>query len=495
MKLFFNDEETQKFLNGKPIIREYIHFSEDDCPDLEVLLASLLRSISLEFLLEIIFTILNELLVNAFKANAKRIFFKQIGKDINNRETYDRGLLKFREEFGSFNRELIDSIEKSEYRINLRIESKNDILKFSVSNNAEILEEERNRIDFRIHSSNEAKNLTDAYYDVLDTYESSGLGIILVKLLLKNSGIHENNFRIESTLNQTVASFEIPKSVIPAETKALISETIQNGVVGIPAFPKKVTNILKTIHKAGSTFPEIAKAIEEDPSISIEVLKLANSPLFTGSGSISNLTDAIRRIGISNIERILYVIGTKRVFLTNNIKIEELWNHAYRTAFYSARLAKLRNPSSKKDIASLGGLLHDLGRMVLATLEKPIIEILNQLRKDRLMNNSDFIEEISLGTNHTEVGKLLADKWNFPDDICDIILYHHRPWLAKNEHIPETETIYLADFMANFHRKEINYAILDPKILENFGFRTLEKIQEYELVLNKEFNRINKTET
>jgi putative nucleotidyltransferase with HDIG domain len=492
MKLFFNEEENRKFLNGEPIYREFLHFSEDDCPGLEALLAGLLRSISLEFLLEIIFTILNELLVNAFKANSKRVFFKQIGKDINKPETYNQGLLEFREEFGNFKKELLTSLEKTEYRIRLKIMNDDSSLKFWVSNNAEILEEERSRIDFRIHSSIEAKNLTDAYYDVLDTYESSGLGIILVKLLLKNSGIHDNNFKIESSPTETVAYFEIPKSIIPLKTKLLIAETIQNGVVGIPAFPKSITKIIQTIHKKGSTFPEIAKSIEGDPSISVEILKLANSPLFTGSGSISSLIDGIRRIGISNIERILYVIGTKRIFDTKNTKIEEMWKHAYKTAFYSFHLAKSRKPHSKQEVSSLGGLLHDLGRMVLATLEEPIIEILNQLRKDSQMNNSEYLEEISLGTNHTEIGLLLADKWNFPDDIKEIILYHHRPWLAKEENQPECETVYIADFMANFHRRSINYAILDPKILEKFGFTSLREIQEYEQVLKEKFDKENR---
>lgn len=488
MKLLYPETDIASFLEQKPIVREYTHFSEENCPELEYFLASLLRSISFEFLLEILFTILNELLVNAFKANAKRIYFEKIQKDIHNPVDYEAGIIHFREEFNSYKHELIESLKRSHYRIRMKIQNGENSLRFWVTNTADLLDEERERIEFRIDTSSQVKNLSEIYHQTLDTNESSGLGIVLVKLLLKNSGIHDNHFRVDCRNGETTASFEIPKTILPITVKNKINTIIQYGVDGLPTFSEKIAELINIIQDPQSSIQTISSLIEREPAIAVEVLKLANSPIFLPSGTVSSLKEAIKRIGLGNIARILYAIGTKRIFNSSSPRIKEIWDHAYRTAFYSFRLADKRNPVARPDIAALGGLLHDLGRMILVTLDQSIVDILNQFRKDQIMNQSEFVEEISLGTSHTEIGKMLANRWNFPQDIGDCIEFHHRPWNSSPKNLAECETVYVADFMANMHRKAINFAILDPRILEKFGFSDIADLEKCEIGLDKEFS-------
>ncbi|WCL47713.1 HDOD domain-containing protein [Leptospira sp. GIMC2001] len=488
-------KEKENFIKGIPVTTEYSHFSELDCPQLEAYLASLLRSISLEFLLEIIFTILNELLVNAFKANAKRVFFENKGIDINDESSYADALREFRDAFGEFRESLIDSLDNSNYRIILKIANEKDKIKFWVTNNAQILTEEKSRIDFRIQSSSKVKNLSEAYQETLDTEESSGLGIVLVQLLLRNSGILENEFRVESEGFLTTAYFEIPKDILPAEAKEKIREVLRNGVEGLPPFPDKVNRLLNIIKDSATTIQKISLEIEKDPGITVEVLKLANSPLFQGQSQVSTAIEAIRRIGLMNLEKILYITGAKRVFPMSYQKVRDIWNHALRTAFYSIEIAKLRQPTqAKKDLVSVSGLLHDLGRMALVTLDKHVIDIINKLRRDRLMNSSEFVEEISLGTSHTEIGQILVEKWNFPKDLAQVIIYHHRPWLADTKYIPECEAVYVADFLANLNRKKTNFAIIDPDVLKKFGLTDMEEIINLEASLDKKFSELPEEE-
>jgi putative nucleotidyltransferase with HDIG domain len=483
-----NQITRDSFLRGEVISREYSHFSENDCAALEEYLANILRTISLEFLLEIVFTIINELLVNAFKANAKRIFFDKIGKNINDPREYMEGLLDFRNEFGEFKDSMRKSLEKSDYKIQLFIKQEETKLVFWVINNAEMLDQERDRIENRIESSKKIRNLTEAYMENLDTLESSGLGIVLVKLLLKNSGILENNFKVTSENGITKAYFEIPKSVVPINIKEKIRTIIQDKIERIPPFPENISSLLEFIKKSNISIQDVAKKIEKEPALTIEIIKIANSPLYMSRKKFVDLSSAIQLIGLSSLEQILYAAGTKTAFRSMNSKIELIWDHAIRTAFYGQKLLeRKKDPNLNKSLIATGGLVHDLGRMALATLDEELILILDKLRVDKQMNHSHFIEEISIGSSHTEIGALLATKWNFPVGLVECILYHHRPWLANAQYRKEVEIIYLADFLANQRRKPINYAVLDPSILESLFFNEQQEIVDFENSLNNSY--------
>jgi putative nucleotidyltransferase with HDIG domain len=484
------DIEIKNFSQGKPIERQYFQFSELDCPNLENYLASLLRSISLEYLLEIVFTVLNELLVNAFKANVKRVYFEKIGKNICNKEEYLEGIANFREEFGDLNSGLVDAVENSNYRIQLKLLNEKDKIRFWVSNNASMVEEEMERINTRLISASKVKNLTEAYQDNLDSYESSGLGLVLVQLLLRNSGITENFFSIRSENDITTAYFEIPKEIIPLEMKEKIRNILLDGVEGLPPFPKNISKLLSIVNNKNSTIQKISTEIEKDPGITVEVIKLSNSPLFQVQGQIASVSEAIKRIGLRNIEKILYAAGARSVFPLNNSRVKEIWKHASLTAFMSIHLSQLRKPHARKELCSIGGLLHDLGRMVLVTLDRYLIEVINNLREDRLMNHSSFIEEITLGANHTDIGLILATKWNFPEELKEIITHHHRPWQSKQSFLAESETVYIADIMANLQRKRTNFAILDPNILEKFSIKSYEQLVEMADDLSLKYSKL-----
>lgn len=468
--------ELSHFINGDAVEISYIQFSEKDCPPLEAFLASLLRSISMEYLLEIVFTVLNELLVNAFKANVKRVYFDTIGKNIENKEDYSIGLKNFREEFAEFNQEVHSALSKSKYRIQLKIAQNSDKIQFWIINNAKMVDDEIERIKFRLNSSSKFKTLSEAYQENLDSYESTGLGIVLTTLLLRNSGIDKNHLSISSNDDSTVAYFEIPKQIIPFEIREKIKKILLDKVDGLPPFPEKISKLIKVVNDPNSTMMKVANEIEKDPGITIEILKLANSPLFQVQGQISTVSDAIKRIGLRNIEKILYAAGAHRIFPLNSLHVKEIWEHSSMTAFFSMHLSHLKRPTARRELASIGGLLHDLGSMVVVTLDRSLIEMINELRDTRNMSHSSFIEEISVGDNHTEIGLYLASKWNFPDELKDIIYHHHRPWLSDNLFKTECETVYLADIMSNIHRKSINFALIDPSILRSFSIDSIDQM-------------------
>jgi hypothetical protein len=205
----FQDE----FLSGIPIKKEYIHFSEVNCHDLDIWIGRICRTISLEFLHEILFTILNELLVNGCKANAKRVFFSSKGLDISNPEDYTKGIPQFKFEFGHHRKQIFSELEKTQFFVNVSAQNFLDHVEFNITNNAKILDEERYRLQLRISASEKYKNINDAYKESVDSEESSGLGIVLIHILLRNSGIKNQFFELITNGYRNYCSYPHPKII------------------------------------------------------------------------------------------------------------------------------------------------------------------------------------------------------------------------------------------------------------------------------------------
>jgi len=85
------------------------------------------------------------------------------------------------------------------------------------------------------------------------------------------------------------------------------------------------------------------------------------------------------------------------------------------------------------DVAYLAGLLHNIGKVVLATIDPDTIKEINGLIVDENRRASSILEEITLGTSHTSIGGQMATKWGFQKEIIESIEYHHCPFCASPE--------------------------------------------------------------
>lgn len=462
----FQDE----FLSGIPIKKEYIHFSEVNCHDLDIWIGRICRTISLEFLHEILFTILNELLVNGCKANAKRVFFSSKGLDISNPEDYTKGIPQFKFEFGHHRKQIFSELEKTQFFVNVSAQNFLDHVEFNITNNAKILDEERYRLQLRISASEKYKNINDAYKESVDSEESSGLGIVLIHILLRNSGIKNQFFELITTDTETTVRIRIPKLLISVESQNKIRNLLINDIDGLPPLAPQIQQLIQLAKREDMDWPILAKHVQKEPAITAEILKISNSPLFGAHTKVIVITDALKRIGVKNLESIFLTLGARKILNSRYNKQLSVWSHSIRTSVYARYLGQ-ESPSFLKyaEIASIGGFLHDLGRMVLLSLDLSLVEQIRILRSDDASGISEWVEEYSLGITHSEIGYLIAKKWNFPEEILDVIKYHHKPWQCKSKNLPLCQMIYLSDILASTSRGKGNYYTVEPEILSAFG--------------------------
>ncbi len=221
-----------------------------------------------------------------------------------------------------------------------------------------------------------------------------------------------------------------------------ILKSIQN----IPAFPVTAQRVASIMSNPDYSVTQVVNVIRYDPSITANILKICNSAYF-GVRHISTLHDAVIFLGQENVLRAIQVSGISRFFRRNvdgyGQNAQELWKHSVGVALMTQILSrKITGRDDSKLFTA--GLLHDIGKFILSEF----VQDSSRKIMDLVLNHGyAFLraEEEVIGMNHAEVGGKIAQHWNFPPDIRDTIMYHHRPDLMDEGKSIFCWVVYLAD--------------------------------------------------
>jgi HD-like signal output (HDOD) protein len=204
-----------------------------------------------------------------------------------------------------------------------------------------------------------------------------------------------------------------------------LTHTDRKGLLArIPAFPPIVLRLLDLLARDVVAIRELVALISSDPALSAQILQVANSPLFGFRAQIDSLQSALVVLGLRRVRGLCMTVATAN-YMKAVLQVEELsrcWRHMLACAMLTEELA--RSCAAFEDRAYTAGLLHDVGRLGLL-LAHPA-EYAEMLRNaDRNALELLDCERQSLGMDHCEAGRLLADTWNLPDDFKMVAARHH----------------------------------------------------------------------
>lgn len=193
----------------------------------------------------------------------------------------------------------------------------------------------------------------------------------------------------------------------------------------------------------------LIREINHDPILVARILRLANSPLYAFEREIVLIDMALTAIGSQTIYDIVVVELASRSVKNNanQTKIfRNLWEHSIAVAILTKRISQTMEMRGLEE-SFICGLLHDFGKFVLLEYDPARYE-------EILVNETEFemlrSEEERFGYNHTEVGSLVARRWNLPDEICYAILNHHNSTQVEHPRFVE-HIIEIADLLANIN--------------------------------------------
>ncbi len=176
-------------------------------------LKEILKKVQHEDMLDVVYTATKELIINATKANIKRIIFAENNLDIDDPTDWELGTAIFRDKLLSPNfKEYFKKARILNFKVITRYIYTKHGLRIDVVNNTPISKFDEERLREKLREAMQYKSLADFYMDYSDNTEGSGLGLALVVILLKNQGIDPQYLRIGKDGDTTVARLEIPFS-------------------------------------------------------------------------------------------------------------------------------------------------------------------------------------------------------------------------------------------------------------------------------------------
>ncbi len=209
----------------------------------------------------------------------------------------------------------------------------------------------------------------------------------------------------------------------------------------LPTLPGMLEQISRAVDSKRFTVADIGKLISRDQVLSAKVLKLANSAFFGFSRKVGSLTQALMLLGFDVVKGLIL---TSSVFEMMKERDMGLWEHSMGVATASGLIAQaIKLPDAEE--ASLAGLLHDLGKVVLrAQMDEDMQSIVELVEVEGLSIRQAEAEV--LGFDHSLVGQWLAESWKLPQELIEPIRWHHQPGEARQNPLL-TAVVHLADIM------------------------------------------------
>lgn len=196
----------------------------------------------------------------------------------------------------------------------------------------------------------------------------------------------------------------------------------------MPAFPKSVQRIIQLSSDCNASAKDLVQVIECDPVMTIKILRVVNSPYYGLPKKINSIPRAVVHIGINTIKNMALSVAAIGILKTHNkagFNTQDFLLHSLTTAIISKRLAERQGLAAPEcGDFFVAGLLHDFGKLIFAEcLPEFFKKALTLSREQQLPLYQTELE--CIGLNHSHIGQLLAEKWEFSEILAEAIAHHH----------------------------------------------------------------------
>lgn len=234
------------------------------------------------------------------------------------------------------------------------------------------------------------------------------------------------------------SKIQLSKSVSVSELLCMIDKIVKidekihnrqlinlvSGLTSLPTIPKIYFRMNEMI-KNNESIDDIARVIEEDPSTTTSILKMANTAFY--NAKTASIRQAIMYIGLINVKNIIL---TTAVFDNFKMDIETRELHwkqmALTNRMLNAFYLECQNKPLDNNISAVG-LLHNVGSIVFMSNYANLFDVINETVQGNAESSFYALEKEKIGFNHDEIGGYLLDLWGFPYPVVEAALYHHSP--------------------------------------------------------------------
>jgi len=234
----------------------------------------------------------------------------------------------------------------------------------------------------------------------------------------------------------------------------------------LPTLPIIAQKILMLRNDDEDLAEKLGSIISNDQSLSVKVLTLANSAYYGHRAQIGTIKKAVVVIGTSMLRQFSLGILVSKGLGRGTRERENFWRHSLLAANAASAIAK-RCMIPNTEICFMGGLLHDIGRLVLDTnlpAEYKQVEALVKNEK----NSPIEAERRIFDTDHAEVGAWMAEQWQLPSELVQSIGFHHSVEFISLQHSRIVAIVHAASLCAEAAEQMETTPLDQPRVFIPF---------------------------
>jgi len=244
----------------------------------------------------------------------------------------------------------------------------------------------------------------------------------------------------------------------------------------LPSQPAAYDSLCALLGSSNPSLLEASRIIARDPGMTAKLLQLVNSAFLGSPLHTLSLEKIVSALGLANLKTLVLSVGLfSRFEETDDAPMQEIWQECRQNSIYARAIAQCENaPPETMDAASVAGLLHDVGRLVLQT--DPCAEHRHRITAHAAAKNISITtaESELLGCTHAQVGGYLLGLWGVPRAVVDAVAWHHEPAKGKPAGFCPLIAVHAADglfWAAQSPAKLPEAAGVDESLLEALALK------------------------
>jgi len=251
---------------------------------------------------------------------------------------------------------------------------------------------------------------------------------------------------------------------------------IERAIRELSPFSDAAQALISLSNDSGHTGSDVVQIVERDAALTIRVLRIANSPVIAPISPVESLDHAVTLMGEDVVVTAALAVGANWMHqsLSGYGQDAKIFESGLKTAISASLLAKRLGRESLASLAYTGGLLHDIGKVVLSEFLDPASAVV--LAEVASGEAEDWLsaERSQLGYDHCEVGAMVASHFGLGPALFAVIEHHHSPANAPPEHRRLVEIVHVADGVRGMVGGDPSIDSLanplDSSVLESLGF-------------------------
>ena len=215
----------------------------------------------------------------------------------------------------------------------------------------------------------------------------------------------------------------------------------------LPFIYIKINNAINDRH---SSIKDISDIISGDPSLTTRLLRLVNSAFYGFPSKIDTVSRALMAVGTNQIRDLAMATSVLRLFKgipAGLVSMDSLWRHSVACGVAAKMLATVGLRGANVERFFTAGIIHDIGRLAMYKMMPDAAQ--EMIFRCRVSNEPlCLVEKEVIGFDHADLGRALAQLWNLPASLEEMIACHHFP-LEARQYIVESCIIHIADYVVH----------------------------------------------